>query len=115
MPSAYIERRCLACKQEFDALAKEVKRGLGKFCSRSCASQARGVIEKGVRVKLKRWSKEEDALLLSRLFCVGYKGAAKLLGRSDGAIRRRVLKLKSMSPSFCRIIEYCDTYWGIGR
>ena len=34
-------KECLWCKKEFTPLEKEVKRGNGKFCSRSCSSQHR--------------------------------------------------------------------------
>jgi Zn finger protein HypA/HybF involved in hydrogenase expression len=41
-----IEKECLYCKEKFQASLKEVNRGNGKFCSRSCASKLRAALRK---------------------------------------------------------------------
>ena len=37
-----IEKECLCCKKTFQAVLREVKRGGGQYCTRSCSSKANG-------------------------------------------------------------------------
>lgn len=41
-----ISSKCLYCAVEFDVLLKELNRGNGKYCSRSCSNKARSLVPK---------------------------------------------------------------------
>jgi len=41
-----VTKVCLNCEKEFEALTKEVSRGYGKYCSKSCSSVHIGIMRK---------------------------------------------------------------------
>jgi hypothetical protein len=50
----YVMSKCKQCSGEFQVLAKEIKRGGGKYCSRSCAAQARSEREQAAMLAIQK-------------------------------------------------------------